>query len=128
MKRALPIIILVLIVASPFLYFKLVTATKKTETIVVQPPFSKPSAIENTDASFLNINLLQQRYEVSLRSRTIATNQLDSVERFITSNLQLVNPDKVAITGNKATPEFERIRSLLQKNGITKIMLIANEH
>ncbi len=119
------VIILVIILSSIFVFFKLATLTREPSDHVVFAPVSEPGKITGLDESFLKIKLLTGTYEVSLLEESIRTTQIDSVESFLIQNKSEINKDKTVVVGNEKMKDFQAISSLLKKHGITRFRLLS---
>ena len=97
------------------------------ESIVVVTPTSVSTKIDRNDSAYLKIRLGPGKYEVSLLGKTLATNNPELIDRFISDHKAVLDTDKIILINHTTTAysSFKTIRDILKKQGITKFKLVS---
>ncbi len=100
------------------LFFKLITASKSNSQTFYTAPTT--TSLHKGDESFLKINTLQNKYQVSLLEKDFVTDDIKEVENFIIANKSIIDYKKIIVSGNPKSKGFELVKLLLKKNGVEK--------
>ena len=114
-------IILPMIVIA-FVSCNLVTQSN-SEPVVINTPISNPSSFETNDSSFLKIKIQGNKFEIDFLKNISEIDNIDKLDSFIQKNKQLINKEKVVLSGFDTTKINKNLNDLFLKHGITKLRI-----
>jgi hypothetical protein len=95
------------------------TESKSEPVIVVTPQF-KPTNFETNDSSFLKIKIQNENYEVVFLNIPSTIKSINALDSFLQKNKDLLDKDKVLVTGFVNDEKDKGFKDLLLKYGISK--------
>src|SRR5882762_4393718 len=107
--------------------FDLATRQKPPEAITVQTPVTVTTKVDMDDSTCLIITLEKKKYAVTLRNRSFATEQLDSLKNFLVENKEFINKEKVMIINERDTSDVidTSFIHMLRKLEFSKFKLVS---
>lgn len=90
-----------------------------TSPVIVQRTKPVKQKLDITDSTVLTILILESSFETSFLKKTTVHSQISELEKFIVSNRNHINPDKIVVNGASKLPykAFRPVTSLLAKHG-----------
>ena len=92
----------------------------KSEPVIFVAPESKPSNFETNDSSFLKIKIQNESYEILFLNMPSKIKSINALDSFLQKNKELLDTDKVLITGFENNEKYKSFIDLLSKYGISK--------
>lgn len=105
-----------------FVSCNLVTQSN-SEPVVINTPISNPSSFETNDSSFLKIKIQGNKFEIDFLKNISEIDNIDKLDSFIQKNKQLINKEKVVLSGFDTTKINKNLNDLFLKHGITKLRI-----
>jgi hypothetical protein len=111
-----PLFLLVLISCNEMTQFK-------SEPVIIVAPESKPTNFVINDSSFLKIKIQNEKYEILFMNTPSTINGINALDTFLQKNKDLLDKDKVVVTGFENDKKFKAFKDLLLKYGISKFRI-----
>ena len=95
------------------------TQSKSGPEIIDLPEF-KPTNFETDDSSFLKIKIQNENYEILFMNTPSTIKNINDLDSFLQKNKELLDKDKVLVTGFENNEKHKGFKDLLIKYGISK--------
>lgn len=90
---------------------------------IIDLPESKPTNFETDDSSFLKIIIQNENYKILFLNTPSTIKSINSLDSFLQKNKELLDKDKVLVTGFKNNEKHKGFKDLLLKYGISKFIV-----
>ncbi|MBC7749077.1 MAG: hypothetical protein H7Z76_10975 [Methylotenera sp.] len=87
---------------------------------IIDLPESKPTNFETDDSSFLKIIIQNENYKILFLNTPSTIKSINSLDSFLQKNKELLDKDKVLVTGFENNKKHKDLKDLLLKYGISK--------
>ena len=92
----------------------------KSASEIIDLPESKPTNFETDDSSFLKIKIQNEHYEILFLNTPSTIKNINGLDSFLQKNKELLDKDKVLVTGFENNEKHKDLKDLLLKYGISK--------
>ena len=87
---------------------------------IIDLPESKPTNFETDDSSVLKIKIQNENYEILFMNTPSTIKNINDLDSFLQKNKELLDKDKVLVTGFENDEKHKGFKDLLVKYGISK--------
>ena len=87
---------------------------------IIDLPESKPTNFETDDSSVLKIKIINENYEILFLNTPSTIKNINDLDSFLQKNKELLDKDKVLVTGFENNEKHKGFKDLLVKYGISK--------